>query len=130
MALFTVIDQNNFVLFAAKNYRNRQCQEVDEFYEDLNEFKYVKKLINRFIKETNTVDKEKLFRLILNHVIIIYNVFEIGAATRMILFKMNREQLEVLKPILIFLNYISEKDLISVSLNKNIIDYCRKLKHE
>lgn len=43
MALFNVLDSNNFILFAAKNYKNRQCQDVDEFYEDLNEFKYIKK---------------------------------------------------------------------------------------
>ena len=128
MALFNVLDSNNFILFAAKNYKNRQCQDVDEFYEDLNEFKYIKKLINRFLKERQIEEKEKLLRLIINHTIIVYNVFEIEAANRMLEFKMNKEHIEVLKPILLFLNYINERNFIDSALNKETVDYCRKLK--
>lgn len=128
MALFNVLDSNNFILFAAKNYKNRQCQDVDEFYEDLNEFKYIKKLINRFLKEREIEEKEKLLRLIINHTIIVYNVFEIEAANRMLEFKMNKEHIEVLKPILLFLNYINERNFIDSALNKETVNYCRKLK--
>lgn len=88
----------------------------------------LKKLINRFLKETQIEEKEKLLRLIINHTIIVYNVFEIEAANRMLEFKMNKEHIEVLKPILLFLNYINERNFIDSGLNKETVDYCRKLK--
>ena len=128
MGLFDELNSENFVLYAAKNYLNRQCQDTDEFYEDLNEFKYVKKLVNRFIKDEDSDDKEKVFRLILNHVIIIYNVFEMNAANRMFQFKFDKDQLSVVKPMLIFLNYIGPKDLIDVKLDIRSVGYCRKIK--
>lgn len=128
MALFDDLNNGNFVLFAAKNYQNRQCQDSEEFYEDLNEFKYVKKLVNRFIKDESEDDHDKVFRLIVNHIVIIYNVFEMEAAHKMLLFKLEETQLTVIKPILLLLNYITERDFIQIPLDKRAVDYCRKIK--
>lgn len=127
MSLFESIDSNNFVLFAAKHYQNRQCQDVDEFYEDLNEFKYVKKLVNRFLKHDESEQIDKVFRLIINHIIIIYNVFDMPAAHRMLEYKLEEEQLTVVKPILIYLNYITTEDFIHIPLDKRAVAECRKI---
>ena len=124
MKLFNELDGNNFVLFAAKHYHNRQCQDADEFYDDLNKFKYIKKQVNRFLK--NDDDNDRVFRLIKNHVIIIYNVFDIEAAHRMMAYKLEEEQLTVIKPILLGLGFITTKDFIDIPLNQKAVEQCRK----
>ncbi len=128
MKLFDELDSNNFSLYATKHYQNRQCEDVDEFYRDLNQFKYLKKLINRFLKdEEETPEAEdKLFRMIQNHVITIYNVFEMTAAHRMMDYKLEDPQMKVVKPILIKLGYITAQDFIRVSLDERAVEKCRK----
>lgn len=127
MHLFDELNGNNYVLFAAKHYQNRQCESTDEFYRDLNQFKYLKKLINRFLKEEENDDMDKVFRLITNHIITIYNVFEMMAAHKMMIYKLDDLQMQVVKPILLKLGYITERDFINVSLHKGAIDKCRKI---
>jgi hypothetical protein len=87
-----------------KFYDNRQCTSVEEFNEDLNKIKYVKRLFNRFL-ETG----ELRTNLILNHLIVIYNVFENEAATRMLFFRVEKKFYSILKPFLIFLNRLPAK---------------------
>ena len=96
------IDESNFVLYAAKNYDNPQCFDTLEFYEDLSRFKYIKRLFNRY--EESGELKE---RLILNHLIILYNVFG-PATTRMLFFKLNGH-LHLLKPFIILLGFMPDK---------------------
>ena len=62
------LDDSNFMLYAAANYDNPQLYDTDEFYDDLKRFKYLKRLFNRY-KETGELKE----RLILNHLIVIYN---------------------------------------------------------
>mgnify|MGYP003663466445 FL=1 len=90
-------------MFAMKYYNNPQCTSVEEFHEDLNKIKYVKRLFNRFLDtgELRTI-------LILNHLIVIYNVFENEAATRMLFFRVEKKFYSILKPFLIFLNRLPE----------------------
>jgi hypothetical protein len=64
------IDNDNFILFAAKHYENPQCYDSDEFYDDLKRFKYIKRLFGKY-EESGELRE----RLILNHLIILYNVF-------------------------------------------------------
>ena len=75
------LDDSNFLLYAASNYDNPQCYDTDEFYDDLKRFKYLKRLFNRY-KETGELKE----RLILNHLIVIYNVFGPMPATRLLFF--------------------------------------------
>ena len=82
-----------------KEYKNPHCLNVDEFNEDLNRIKYIKKLFKRYIDSGELRE-----RLILNHLIIFYNVFEREAATRMLFCKMEPEYWGVLKSFLMFLN--------------------------
>ena len=111
---------NNFSLFAAVNYNNHRVLDVDEFYEDLNKFKYVKKLFTKY-KKTNELKE----RLILNHIISIYNVFSIKAATEMCFFKMEKESHPALKTFLLYLNYIKETDFINIPCDLYVV---KKLK--
>ena len=84
MKVFDELTNKNFEMFAAHNYDNQECMSVDEFKEDLSRFKYLKRLLRRY-----EVDSDLQHRLILNHLIVIYNVFGIKAANRMIWFKIN-----------------------------------------
>ena len=104
MNLFDDLNEKNYLHFAMKYYDNRQCTSVEEFNEDLNKIKYVKRLFNRFL-ETG----ELRTNLILNHLIVIYNVFENEAATRMLFFRVEKKFYSILKPFLIFLNRLPEK---------------------
>ena len=70
MQLFDELNNDNFLLYASKHYNNKQCTEVEEFYEDLNRFKYLKRLLRRY--DSNGELQE---RLILNHLILLFNVF-------------------------------------------------------
>ena len=67
--LFDTLSKDNFELFAAQNYENLQATEVDEFRDDLNRFKYLKRLLRRY---SSSGDLQE--RLILNLIIVIYNV--------------------------------------------------------
>lgn len=94
------LSEVNFLLYAAKNYDNPSCYDTIEFYEDLNRFKYIKKLIVRF-QETGELKE----RLIINHLIIIYNVFGADAATRMLFVKLEHH-LEYIKPFLELMGFL------------------------
>jgi hypothetical protein len=109
------VDETNFLLFAAKHYDNPSCFDTLEFYEDLNRFKYLKRLFSRY-DETNELKE----RLILNHIIIIYNLFGVEAATKMLFFKLKGYH-HYLKPFLVFLNYCPDR-VFGVGIeNKTII---------
>lgn len=97
------LDETNFLLYAAKHYDNPSCFDTLEFYEDLNRFKYLKRLFSRY-EETGELKE----RLILNHIIVIYNLFGVEASTRMLFFKL-KEYYPYLKPFLVFLNYCPER---------------------
>lgn len=99
---FKKIDNNNFILFAAHYYDNPQCSGTDEFYEDVQRIKYIKKLLTRY-KDTGDLKE----RLILNHLIILNNVFGPRPLCRILFFKL-RDQLEYIKPFLILLGVLPD----------------------
>lgn len=115
------LNSSNFNLYAAQNYTNPRVLDVDEFYEDLYRFKYLKKL---FTKYEN--GKELQERLILNHLILIYNVFRMEAATDMVFFKINERSWPELKTFILFLSYIKEDDFINIPTDDLIAE---KLQH-
>ena len=96
------IDESNFVLFAAQCYDNQQCIDETEFFDDLKIFKYLKRLFNKY-KEGGELKE----RLVLNHLTLLYNLFNDGA-TRMLVFKL-RDYLDILKPFLIYLSRMPER---------------------
>jgi len=97
------LDESNFLLYAAKHYENSQCYDTIEFYDDLKRFKYIKRLFNRYLEEGDLKE-----RLILNHIIVLYNVFDTVAATRLLFFKLRGLESQ-LKPFLELLSYLPEK---------------------
>lgn len=99
---FEKIDESNFLLFAAQSYDNPQCMDDTEFFDDLKKFKYLKRLFNKYHESGELKE-----RLVLNHLIVIYNLFG-NAATRMLFFKL-QEYLPILKPFLILLNRLPER---------------------
>jgi hypothetical protein len=101
--MFERLDDSNFILYCAKHYDNPQCHDTDEFYEDLRRIKYIKKLITRYV-----VTGDLKERLILNHIIILNNVFGPIHLSRILFLKMEK-QLKYIKPFLIMLNILPEK---------------------
>ena len=99
---FTELNEDNFLLFAIKNYENPQAVTREDFEKDLNHFKYVKRLLKKY---RNTGQLK--VHLILNHFIILYNVF--GEATTPMLFhKIEMELWPVMKSFIIFLGKLPE----------------------
>ena len=122
MKLFDELTNRNFKLFAMQHYNNPECTDVEEFKEDLNRFRYLKRLLSRY-----EADGDLQERLILNHIIVIYNAFGIEAANRMIWFKLQREHWTYVKPFLVFLNYLPIDEKVYVPLDPYIVDKLRKL---
>lgn len=115
---FDNLTHDNFLLFAAKSYVSPHYIE-QEFFSDLKKIKYIKRLIQKY--SSNGELKE---RLILNHIILLYNVFETEQCTRMLFLKVGRENYPILKTFLIFLNYMPEvvkgingKNILSSDIN-------------
>lgn len=97
------IDDSNFLLYCAKHYDNPHCHDTEEFYEDLRRIKYIKKLITRYV-----ITGELKERLILNHIIILNNVFGPVPLVRIIFLKMEK-QLKYVKPFLVMLNILPDR---------------------
>jgi hypothetical protein len=93
------LTEQNFSLFAAQSYNNPSCMDVLEFQEDLNRIKYLKRLFKRYDEKGDLKE-----RLVINHLIVIYNVFEREAATRMLVMKLDG-YLHYLKPFLVMMGY-------------------------
>lgn len=122
-----ILSDKNFTLYAAKHYDNPQCYDEAEFEEDLKRFQYLKRLFNKY-KETGELKE----RLVLNHLIILFNVFPQPACTNMLFLKL-KGYYELLKPFLIFLNQMPDSVIVdnetihnsTISLDLNIIKLLR-----
>jgi hypothetical protein len=111
---FSELTKDNWILFAFKNYENPSSVTYQDFEEDLNKFKYIKRLFKRF-----EVTGELKTHLILNHIILLYNVFD-DAATPLLLFKTEVTYWPILKAFLLFLNRLPP------SLNYDVDQQCLK----
>jgi hypothetical protein len=100
--IFNELNEDNFLLFAIKNYENPQAVTKEDFEKDLNHFKYIKRLLKRYKREG-----ELKTHLLLNHFIILYNIFG-EATTPMLFFKIERDLWSSLKSFIIFLNRLPE----------------------
>jgi len=122
MRIFDTINDDNFELYAAKHYDNPQCVDVEEFQADLSRFKYIKRLLGRY-----DTCGELQERLILNHIIVLFNVFGIEPAKKMLLFKIENRHHSVIKPFLVFLNYLREDELVEIPLDENVVSRLRNI---
>ena len=98
------IDESNFILFAAQSYDNPQCMDETEFFDDLKRFKYLKRLLKRYVK-TGVLRTN----LILNHLIVLFNVFGEGTLP-LLMYKLEHEYWSVLKTFVIYLNRYEPTD--------------------
>lgn len=111
-----ILTESTFLLFASKHYDNPQCSDISEFDEDLKRFQYLRKLFGRYRQDADLKE-----RLILNHLIIVYNVFG-PEATNMLFMKLH-EFHDCLKPFVEYLNYMPAViQYDDVSLVKDNID--------
>lgn len=111
--MIETLDDSNFVLYAAKHYDNPQCYDVEEFHDDLKRFKYLKRLLGKY-EDTGELREN----LILNHIIVLYNVFG-DAATRMLFFKLVGYY-SYLKPFLVLLDRMPDV-LVGVGFSTSVI---------
>ena len=100
--LFDHLNEDNFLLFAIKNYENPQAVTKEDFDKDLNHFKYIKRLLKRY-KNTGQLKTH----LLLNHFIVLYNIFG-EAATLMLFFKIEEDLWPTMKTFIMFLGKFPE----------------------
>tara|TARA_B100001057_G_scaffold202978_1_gene203708 strand:+ start:1010 stop:1366 length:357 start_codon:yes stop_codon:yes gene_type:complete len=108
------LNQENWLIFAIKNYNNPLSVTYSDFEEDLKRFKYIKRLMRRY-ESTG----ELKTHLILNHVIVLYNVFD-EAATPLLFYKLEDTYWPVIKAFMLFLNRLPNV------LNKDVDEECLK----
>ena len=100
--LFSELNEENFLLFAIKNYENPQAVTKEDFEKDLNHFRYIKRLLKRY-KNSG----ELKTHLLINHFIILYNIFG-DAATPMFFYKIEDNLWSSVKTFIVFLNRLPE----------------------
>ena len=122
MKLFNELNEETFMLYAIKNYYNPKCIDVEEFYEDLNRFKYVKRLVNRYLDGGKLAE-----RLILNHLIVIFNAFDIEASLKLLEYKLDDRHWNVIKPFLVFLHHIKNDQYTGISMDEKVVEALRKI---
>ena len=122
MIVFNELTEKNLFLYAAKHYKNPKFSDIDDFYEDLKRFKYIKRLLNRYIESDELSE-----RLILNHLIVVFNVFGIEAALNILDFKLEDKHWPVMKPFLIFLNYIRNDQYTGITMDPEVVNVLRKI---
>ena len=120
--MYDKITNENVIMFAIKHYDNPQCEGEKEFYDDMKRFKYIKRLLRKY-RDTNILKE----RLLLNHIIILHNLFGAEACVTLLLFKFQREYWGTLKSFLLFLNIIRPDELKEVQEDKGVLGVLEKL---
>lgn len=125
------LTEENFLLFCAKHYDNSRYTSTEEFVEDLNRVKYIKKLVTRYVENNDLKE-----RLILNHIIVLNNCFGPDILCKILYLKLNT-QMKYIKPFLILLNILPEKiynvndenviDTNLIEMDQKIVDKLRKV---
>ena len=113
--MFQTITKENWLLFAQKHYDNPTLEKEVEFYDDIKRFKYLKRLFRKY-----DITGEIKIRLILNHLIVLQNVFGAEVAITLLLYKIDKKYWSVLKACLNYLDYLYPHELDSVQADSNI----------
>ncbi len=109
---FSELTPENINMFAMKHYDNPSCVDEAEFLDDLKRFRYLKRLFRKY-----DTSGELKMRLIINHIIILSNVFGVDASTTLLFFKMEQKHWSLLKTFLVYLSFMPEDDLIDIPIN-------------
>ncbi len=125
------LTNDNYLIFCAQHYNGNKYYTTEEFVEDLNRVKYIKKLITRYIESDELKE-----RLILNHIIVLNNCFGPEITCKILYLKL-KKQMKYVKPFLIFLNILPEKiysvdeeeiiDTNLIEMDLVVIDHLRKV---
>jgi len=121
--MFSKITKKNWLFFAIKNYNVPNLDSEQEFYEDIKRFKYLKRLFRKY-----RATGELKTRLILNHIIVLNNVFGNEASATLLLYKIEQEYWAILKTFLVFLKTINEEELPGVKISKNLLTNLENIK--
>ena len=130
--IFDDLNEGTFLMYSMKEYNNIQCVDIEEYYDDLKKIKYIKRLFNIYLNDGQLKE-----RLILNHLIVFYNVFPIQAGTRILFYKIEEHFWPMLKTFLIFLERMPDtiesirgKTILStdIKLDDGIITRLRTIK--
>ena len=107
--MFKEITKDNWLLFAQQNYDNPTLEDEKEFYEDIKRIRYLKRLFRKY-----TVTGNLKVRLVVNHLIILQNVFGVEAAITLLLFKIDKQYWGMLKTFLEYLEYLYPHELSDI----------------
>jgi len=122
MLIFNELTEDNLFLYAAKHYYNPQFSDIDEFHEDLKRFKYIKRLANRYLETGELAE-----RLMLNHLIVVFNVFGVEAGLNILELKLEEKHWPIVKPFLIFLKHIKNDQYVNISMDQKVVEELRKI---
>jgi hypothetical protein len=123
MGLFDKLTVKNFNAFALQNYDDPQCADIEDFQEDLRRFRYLKRLLHRYHESG-----EMRERLMLNHLITIFNVFGYDASMRMLKFKVREDAYWAsIKTMLLYLGYIDESWETAIHIDDKLAQRLREL---
>jgi len=118
-----ILTHKTFTIYAAKNYYNPTCIDSEEFFNDIKRFKYIKRLLNKY-----TLSGELSERLVLNHLIVIFNCWGFESGIEMLALKIDPPHWNALKPFLVFLKAIDiNQDLTGISLDPVIVEKLRMI---
>jgi len=120
--MFKEITKDNWLLFAQQNYDNPTLETEIEFYDDIKRFKYLKRLFRKY-----DITGEIKIRLILNHLVVLQNVFGAEAAITLLLYKIDNKYWSVLKTCLNYLEYLYPHELDNIETDKNIEEMLKEL---
>ena len=120
--MYEKVNANNVVMYAIRHYNNPQCEGEKEFEDDLKRFKYIKRLLRKY--HDTGILKE---RLLLNHLIVLHNVFGSDAVATLLLYKIQEEYWSALKSFTLYLNMIREDDLLSIKEDKEVLKVLEEL---
>lgn len=121
---FDELNEKNHLMFAIKYYENPQSVTIDDFMEDMKKFKYLKRLLKRYLK-TGVLRTN----LILNHLIVLFNVFGEGTLP-LLMYKLESDYWSVLKTFVMYLNHYDDHDggtLCHVSIDRNVKEVLDRL---
>ncbi len=113
--MFRQVTKENWLLFAQHHYDNPTLEKEKEFYEDLKRFKYLKRLFRKYV-----FTGEFNIRLVVNHIIVLQNVFGVEAAVTLLLYKLDVRFWPALKSVLDYLNYLYPHELQEVEADKKV----------
>ena len=120
--MFKEITKDNWLLFAQTNYDNPTLEKEVEFFDDIKRFKYLKRLFRKY-----EITGDIKIRLVLNHLIVLQNVFGAEVSITLLLFKVDKKYWPALKTCLNYLEYLYPHELNDVQTDKVIEGMLKEL---